>query len=76
MLNLTPLEQEVITLKAVVDMIGDMVNHEVMTIHFSDPDTSITFKTMTHMAFFNIVLVDLLSKPSDSLRATRAISTD
>jgi hypothetical protein len=64
MLNLTPLEQEVITLKAVVDMIGDMVNHEVMTIHFSDPDTSIMFKTMTHMAFFNIILVDLLSKPN------------
>jgi hypothetical protein len=64
MLNLTPLEQEVITLKAVVDMIGDMVNHEVMTFHFSDPDTSIMFKTMTHMAFFNIVLVDLLSSPS------------
>jgi hypothetical protein len=65
MLNLTPLEQEVITLKAVVDMIGDMVNHEVLTIHFSDPDTSIMFKTMTHMAFFNIILVDLLSKPSE-----------
>ena len=65
MLNLTPLEQEVITLKAVVDMIGDMVNHEVMTICFSDTDTSIMFKTMTHMAFFNIILVDLLSKPSE-----------
>jgi hypothetical protein len=63
-LNLTPLEQEIITLKAVVDMIGDMVNHETMTIFFSDPDTSVMFKTMTHMAFFNIILVDLLSKPS------------
>ena len=64
MLNLTPLEQEIITLKAVADMIGDMVNHEVMTIHFSDPDSSIMFKSMTHMAFFNVILVDLLSKPS------------
>src|SRR3954469_2316749 len=64
MQNLTPLEQEIITLKAVADMIGDMVNHEVMTIHFSDPDSSIMFKSMTHMAFFNIILVDLLSKPS------------
>jgi hypothetical protein len=62
-LNLTPLEQEIITLKAVLDMIRDMVNHETMTIHFSDPDTSVMFKTMTHMAFFNIILVDLLSKP-------------
>ena len=65
MLNLTPLEQEVITLKAVLDMIGDMVIHETMTIHFSDTDTSVMFKTMTHMAFFNIILIDLLSKPSE-----------
>jgi len=65
MLNLTPLEQEIITLKAVLDMIGDMVNHETMTFQFSDPDSSVMFKTMTHMAFFNIFLVDLLSKPSD-----------
>jgi hypothetical protein len=64
-LDLTPLEQEIITLKAVVDMIGDMVNHEIMTIHFSDPGTSIMFKTKTHMAFFNIILVDLLSRPSE-----------
>lgn len=64
-LNLTPTEKEIITLKAVVDMIGDMVNHEVMTIHSSDPDTSIMFKTMTHMAFFNIILVDLLSRPNN-----------
>jgi hypothetical protein len=65
MLNLTPLEQEIITLKAVLDMIGDMVNHETMTVHLSDPDTSVMFNTMTHMAFFNIILVDLLSKPSE-----------
>ena len=64
MLNLTPLEQEIITLKAVLDMIGDMVNREVMTIPFSDPDSSVMFKTTTHMAFFNIILVDLLSKPN------------
>ncbi|MHB1938008.1 MAG: hypothetical protein ACYCOR_15670 [Acidobacteriaceae bacterium] len=63
LLNLTPLEQEIVALKAVLDMIGDMVNYETMTIHFSDPDSSVTFKTMTHMAFFDIILVDLLSKP-------------
>lgn len=64
-LNLTPLEQEIITLKAVLDMIGDMVNYEIMKIYFTDPDSSVMFKTMTHMAFFNIILVDLLSKPSE-----------
>lgn len=64
MLNLTPFEEEIITLKAVLDMIDDMVNHETMTIHFSDPNSSVMFRTMTHMSFFHIVLVDLLSKPS------------
>jgi len=72
MLNLTPLEQEIITLKAVADMIGDMVNHEVMTIHFSDPDSSVMFRSMTHMAFFNIILVDLLSKPSGFFTSDRS----
>jgi hypothetical protein len=72
MLNLTPLEQEIITLKAVADMIGDMVNHEVMTIHFSDPDSSIMFKSITHMAFFNIILVDLLSRPSGFFTSDRS----
>ncbi len=65
MLNLTQLEQEIITLKAVLDMIGDMVNNEIMTIHYSAPDSSVMFNTMTHMAFFNIILVDLLSKPGE-----------
>ncbi len=63
-LNLTPLENEVVTLRAVLDMVGDMVNYETMTFCFRDPDSSIAFKTTTHMAFFNIILVDLLSKPS------------
>jgi hypothetical protein len=64
-LNLTPIENEIITLKVVLDMIGDMVNHETMTFYLHALDSSIIFKTMTHMAFFNIILVDLLSKPSD-----------
>lgn len=46
--NLTPLEQEIIILKAVLDMVSDMVNHETMSIYFSDPHSSVMFKTMTH----------------------------
>lgn len=62
-LCLTPLEKEVITLKAVLDMINNMVNHETMLFTFNDPDSSVMFKTMTHKAYFNILLVDLLSVP-------------
>ncbi len=71
-LNLTPVEQEIITLKAALDMIGDMVNHETMTIHFSDPGSSVMFTTMTHMAFFNIILVDFLSKPGQFFAGDRS----
>ncbi len=46
-------------------MIGDMVNHATMIFHFSDHNSSILFPTRTHMAFFNIILVDLLSKPNE-----------
>jgi len=66
--DLTPLEREIVTLKAVLDMIGDMVNHETMTIHSSDPNSSVMFKTRTHMAFFSIVLVDLLSERDGILK--------
>jgi hypothetical protein len=64
-LNLTRLEKEVITLRAVLDMVNDMVNHETMIFHLTASDSSIVFKTMTHKAFFNIILVDLLSIPSE-----------
>jgi len=71
-LNLTPLEQEVITLKAVMDMIGDMVNHEILTVYFEEPDSSIVFKTATCMAFFNIILVDFLSRPSGFFKGDKS----
>lgn len=63
--NLTPLEKEIVTLKAVLDMVDDMVNHESMTFHLNGCDSSVVFKTMTHEKFFNIILVDLLSNPTE-----------
>lgn len=65
MFDLTPLEQEAITLKAVLGMINDMVNHETMTFLLNDPHSEIRFKSMTHKAYFNILLVDFLSIPGD-----------
>ena len=55
------IEQEIIILKAVKELIDSMVNFELISIAGDDPDSSITFKSMTHQMFFNIMLVDFLS---------------
>jgi hypothetical protein len=58
---LSDIEKEVIVLKAIKELIDSIVNFEVLMLGDSDP-TETRFKTMTHAKFFNIVLVDLLSK--------------
>src|SRR5437868_6250609 len=58
---MTNIEEEVILLKAVKELIDSMVNFEILDILGSDPDCNISFKTMTHQRFFNIILVDFLS---------------
>ncbi len=64
-LELAPLETEIITLKAALDMINGMVNREAMTFNFRDLESDVHFKTMTHKAYFNILLVDFLSVPKE-----------
>jgi len=59
---MTGIEEEVILLKAVKEHIDSMVNFELFKILGSDPDCQISFKSMTHQKFFNIVLVDFLSR--------------
>lgn len=54
-------EQEVIILKAVIELINSMVNFEVLSIEGNDPESNIVFKSSTHQRFFNIILVDFLS---------------
>ena len=61
-LELTPTEEEVAFLKATLDAINSMVNFEVLSLHGIDPDSSILFATRTHQQFFNIALVDFLSR--------------
>ena len=63
-LKLTPLECEIITLKAILDMINGMINREAMAFNFQDPDSNISFRSTIYMANFNIFLVDFLSKPT------------
>ena len=56
------IEQEVIILKAVKELIDSMVNYEMMSLVGNDPNSSILFNSSTHQKFFNIVLVDFLSR--------------
>ncbi len=57
------IEQEIIILKAVWDMIDEMVNYEIFERPRRTRDTALKFKSRTHQKFFNILLVDFLSKP-------------
>lgn len=60
-IKLNEIEEEVVFLNAIEEMIGLMVNFGMLTLHGSDPNSSILFETSMHQRFFNIVLVDFLS---------------
>ena len=53
----SPIETEVIFLKAVNELINSMVNYEMMDL----AGGSVLFKSTTHQKYFNIILVDFLS---------------
>ena len=55
-------EREVIFLKAVKELIDEMVNFEIGKVIGSDPHSQFQFRSMTHRKFFNIILVDFLSR--------------
>lgn len=61
-MTLSDIEEEIILLKAIKELIDSMVNFEMLDLYGSDPDSSILFKSMTHQRFFNILLVDFLSR--------------
>lgn len=83
-MELSDIEEEVVFLKAIKEIIDSMVNFEMLTLHGTDPDSTVLFETSTHQRFFNIVLVDFLSrtdkkapvKQSSYLGALRAISVN
>ena len=82
-MTLSDVEEEVILLKAVKELIDSMVNFEVLDLYGSDPESNILFKSTTHQRFFNIILVDFLSrtdkkafiKQTSYLGALKKIST-
>ncbi|WP_298725737.1 hypothetical protein [uncultured Ferrovibrio sp.] len=59
----TDLEREVIVLKAVTDLIDDMVNYEIFGTLPRTDDMNLVFKTSTHQRLFNVLLNDMLSRP-------------
>lgn len=61
-LALTTVEEEVVFLKATLEAIDSMVNSSLMSLRGADPESSILFETSVHQQFFNIALVDFLSR--------------
>ncbi len=57
------MEKEVLILKSSIQMINNIVNRSVLTLHHSDPESEICAKTSTDQLYFNIILVDFLSSP-------------
>jgi hypothetical protein len=64
---MTNIEEEVVFLKAIKELIDSMVNFEMLAILGSDPDSQIQFRTATHQKFFDIILVDFLSKTNKNI---------
>lgn len=62
MSRFTRVEQEVIVLKAVWDLIDDMVNYQMFLKLTKDHDVELRFESSTHQRLFNILLVDFLSR--------------
>jgi hypothetical protein len=60
----TQTEQEVIVLKAVWELIAEMVNYEMFLKPTRTSDVQLMFHTITHGRLFNILLVDFLSEPN------------
>ena len=62
-LKLRPMELEVVTLKAALDLIGKMVNRQIMTLGPDHSNCEIRFQDDAHRAYFSILLSDFLSAP-------------
>jgi hypothetical protein len=61
-MKLHALEEEVILLRAAYELIDSMVNFEVLRLGGSDLQSEVQFNSATHQKYFNILLVDFLSR--------------
>jgi len=60
-LVLQPIEEEIVFLKAVVDLIDTMVNATMISVEGDGSQATVMFPTATHQQLFNVLLVDFLS---------------
>lgn len=72
----TDLEREVIVLKAMTEMIDGMVNYEIFGRLKRTRNMNLMFNTITHQRLFNVLLVDMLSKPTNDHFGLLAIPED
>ena len=63
----TPVEWELVRLKALTESLDSMLNHSVLNLRGTDPDTEIVFTAPIHQRLFNILLVDFLAKPDEAI---------
>jgi len=59
----TKTEHEVIVLKAIWELIDEMVNYDMFVKPEYTGDVTLVFNTRAHRRLFNILLVDFLSQP-------------
>jgi hypothetical protein len=62
-IDFTKTEREVVVLKAIWELIDEMVNYEMFAKLEYTRDVTLIFNTRTHGRLFNILLVDFLSQP-------------
>jgi hypothetical protein len=82
--HLTPIETEVVLLKAIHELVDSMVNFEMLSLIGEDPHSQVLFKSDIHHGFFNILFVDFLSqtdsrnpfKQSSYLAALKSITAN
>lgn len=67
--DFSPIEWELIALKALTDSLDSMLNHAVLTLRGNDPNTEIVFESSIHQRLFTILLVDFLAKPDKAVVA-------
>jgi hypothetical protein len=70
------IEGEVIFLRAITDLLDQMLNYSVFALLGNPPQGEISFHTELHQRFFNILLVDLLSDSDKQLVACKVSYLD
>ena len=75
-MKFTAIEQEVIFLTASNESIGSMVNHNVLKLSEGDNGAQAIFKTSIHQRFFNILLVDFLSRSAEEVTGDKISPLD